>query len=132
MVLCKVIGRLTTKGLQLLSISSANTPDILHRQPFQCRNAVFVIVDDATVPIRLEFLCQLRCNLCQCLVRREPNGNGHSHLFLDSLMQMLAPLLQVEVLHPVKIHKALVNGISEIARSLLADNAHNPCRQLTV
>ena len=45
---------------------------------------------------------------------------------------MLAPLLQLGVLNAVEIHKALVDGVTEISRCLLADDADHAACQLAV
>jgi hypothetical protein len=47
-------------------------------------------------------------------------------------MQMLAPLLQVNMLHAVQIYKALIYGIAEIARRFLTDDVHHPRCHLAI
>jgi hypothetical protein len=45
---------------------------------------------------------------------------------------VLAPLLEIDVLHAIEIYKALVDAIAEISRRLLADDAHYPTREFPI
>ena len=47
-------------------------------------------------------------------------------------MQILAPFLEIEMLHTIEIDKALVNGIAEVGRGFLADDANYPCSQFSI
>ena len=47
-------------------------------------------------------------------------------------MQVLAPLLQVYVLHAIKVHKALVDGITEVCRGFFPDNTNHTARKFAV
>ena len=47
-------------------------------------------------------------------------------------MQVLAPSLQTEVLHAVEIDETLVDGIAEVGRRLLADDAYHPSCQVAI
>ena len=132
MMLGKVVGRLTAQGVQLLGIPPANAPHIIHWQPFQGRYAVLVAVDDAAVPVVRVFLGQLRGNLGEGLVGCKADADRHPHPLPDLLMQVLAPSLQVNMLHAVEIDETLVDGIAEVGRRLFADDAYHPSCQVAI
>lgn len=132
MMLGKVVGRLTAQGVQLLGIPSAYAPHIVYGQPFQGSYAILIAVDDAAVPVVGVFLGQLRGNLGEGLVGCKADADGHPHPLPDLLMQVLAPSLQVKVLHAVEIDETLVDGIAEVGRRLLADDAYHPSCQVAI
>ena len=68
-MLRKVVGRSTAQGMKSLCVSSADTPDIFHRQPFQGGDAVGVVVDNAAMTIYLELLCEFGGDLGKGLIR---------------------------------------------------------------
>ena len=132
MMLGKVVGRLTAQGVQLLGIPPAYAPHIVYGQPFQGSYAVLVAVDDAAVPVVGVFLGQLRSNLGEGLVGCKADADGHPHPLPDLLMQVLAPSLQVKVLHAVEIDETLVDGIAEVGRRFFADDAYHPSCQVAI
>ena len=76
---------------------------VLLAKPFQRRDAVVVVVDDAAVTVHLELLRQFRGDLRQRLIRCEADAHGQSHGTPDALVQTLAPLLEIDALHAVEI-----------------------------
>ena len=55
-----------------------------------------------------------------------------SHLALHSLVQILAPRLQLIQLYTIEIHETLVYRVTEIGRRLLADDAHYTTSQFSI
>ena len=47
-------------------------------------------------------------------------------------MQVLAPLLQVYVLHAIKVHKALVDGIAEVCRGFFPNQTNHTASKFAV
>ena len=47
-------------------------------------------------------------------------------------MKVLAPLLQINVLHTVEIDKALIDAITEVGGRLLTDDHHHTRGQVTI
>ena len=47
-------------------------------------------------------------------------------------MQILAPLLEINVLHTVEIDKALIDAVAEIGWGFLADDTHHPTCEFTI
>ena len=97
----EVESRSTAQGMESLCVSSADAPDIFHRQPFQGGDAVLVVVDDATMTLHLKFFSQFGGALRKCLIRRQSDADRHAHRTFDATIKVLAPLLQVDVLHAV-------------------------------
>ena len=121
-----------TQRLQLGSIASADAPHIAYRIKFQGLDALLVGVYHAAVPITLILLGKVRGHLCQRLIGSQTDADRHSHILFDFLVQVLTPLLQILMLHAVKIDEAFVNRIAEIGWHLLTDQAHNAASQFSI
>ena len=132
MVLGKVVGGPASQCLQLGGIAAPDAPHVFHGKPFQRRNAVVVVVDDAAVTVHLELLRQFRGDLRQRLVRCKADAHGQSHGTPDAVVKMFAPLLEIDALHAVEIDEALVDAVAEVGGCLLADDHHNTRGQVTI
>jgi len=75
------------------SVASADAPNVLYRIEFQGLDAL-VGVYQAAVAIALIFLCEVRGNLGEGLVESEADADGHTHVLLHFLVQVLAPLFK--------------------------------------
>ena len=84
------------------------------------------------MPVALILLRKVRGHLCQCLVGSQSDADRHTHISLNLLVQVLTPLLQVQMIHTVKIDEALIDGISEIGRNLLGDKAYDTTCQFSI
>ena len=82
----KVESRSATQGMESLSVSSADAPDIFHRQPFQGGDAVLVVVDDATMTVHLKFFSEFGGNLGKSLIRGQSDADRHTHRTFDTVV----------------------------------------------
>ena len=76
MMFREVKSRSAAQGMESLSVPSADAPDIFHWQPFQGGDAVFVVVDDATMTIYFELLANLEAILARVLLGASPMLTG--------------------------------------------------------
>ena len=118
--------------MQLRSIPSADAPDIFHRQPFQGGDAVGVVVDDATMAIYFELFREFGSDLGKGLIRGQSDADRHADGAPDAVVKVLAPRLEVDVLHAIEIDKALIDAVAEIGWGFLADDTHHPTREFPV
>ena len=79
--------------------------------------------------VALVFLGEVAGHLCKGLIRCQSDADRHSYVSFDFLMKFFAPCFQIQMLHAIKIDKALVDAVAEIGWSLLADDwNHTACQ----
>ena len=79
-----------------------------------------------------EFLCKMARHLCQRLVGRDADADGHTHPLLDFAVQPLAPFFEFGEAVAVEAHEALVYGISETVGRLAANDVYDACREFLI
>ena len=129
---CKVVGCLNSQGFKFCGISSSDAPDFIDWVQFECLYPLLITVNHATVTIALVLLSEVRGHLCKCFVWGQTDTDRHPNVLLYLFMQILAPFLQVQMLHAIKVDEALVNGIAKICRNLFTDNAYYTTCQFSV
>ena len=128
----KVIGRSYAHGLQPAGIAPPYAPYLAHGIELQSLEPLLVAVDKAAVAIAAILLCKVRSHLGKRLVGRNAYAHGHTDIPQYLLVKVLAPLLQVSMLHAVETDEALVDAVAETGRCLLPDDAHHARRQLAI
>ena len=86
MMFREVKSRSATKVMESLGVSSADAPDIFHRQPFQGGDAVRVVVDDATMTVHLKFFREFGGDLRKGLIRGQSDADRHTHRTFDAVV----------------------------------------------
>ena len=72
--------------------------------------------------VALVFLCEVTGHLRKGLVGSKTNADRHSYAFLYLLMKFFPLCFQIQMLHAIKIDKALVYAVTEVGRCLFADD----------